>query len=183
MMIREMHEARKTSVERRLVNAVRFNASNGKWGYHPLVVSLANTQEVLGIFNGPGNGASQQRSVWLIERSIGLYRRAGVRRILLRGDSKFSQTEHFFTNDSESSASEIVFSCNDRCNQEKLIEQLKNGVRALRAPVDKLLSNWAYMAMTALAWNLKAWAALWLPETARRVEAAFRRSNPCLFWD
>jgi hypothetical protein len=48
-----------------------------------------------------------------------------------------------------------------------LIEQLKNGVRSLHAPVDNLYSNWAYMVMTGLAWNLKAWWALWLPEKGR----------------
>ena len=37
----------------------------------------------------------------------------------------------------------------------------------MSAPVDNLHSNWAYMVMTALAWNLKAWWALWLPETGR----------------
>jgi hypothetical protein len=37
----------------------------------------------------------------------------------------------------------------------------------LAAPVDNLLSNWAYMVMTALAWNLKAWWALSLPEQPR----------------
>ena len=37
-------------------------------------------------------------------------------------------------------------------------------MRALQAPVDNLVSNWAYMVMTALAWNLKAWWALTLPE-------------------
>ena len=68
---------------------------NGKWGYHALLVSLANTQEVLSIFNRPGNWTSQQRLVGFIERAIGLCRRAGFRRILLRGDIKFSQTEHF----------------------------------------------------------------------------------------
>src|SRR5262249_48803618 len=31
-------------------------------------------------------------------------------------------------------------------------QQLYGGVRALRAPVDNLTSNWAYMVMTALAW-------------------------------
>ena len=36
-------------------------------------------------------------------------------------------------------------------------------MRALAAPVDNLVSNWAYMVMTSLAWTLKAWAALWLP--------------------
>ena len=34
-------------------------------------------------------------------------------------------------------------------------------------PVDNLLSNWAYMVMAALAWSLKAWFALLLPERGR----------------
>ena len=70
-------------------------AYNGKWGYHPLIVSLANTQEKLGTLNRPGNWNSQQQSVGLIERGTALCHRAGLRRILLYGDSKFSQTEHF----------------------------------------------------------------------------------------
>ena len=37
----------------------------------------------------------------------------------------------------------------------------------MRMPVDTLLSNWASMVMTALAWTLKAWFALRLPETGR----------------
>ena len=84
----------------------------------------------------------------------------------------FDKIRYFFyiTNDRESTAAEVVFSCNDRCHQENLIEQLSNGPRALRAPVDNLLSNWAYMVMTSLAWNLKAWWALWLPEKGRWVE-------------
>ena len=81
-------------------------------------------------------------------------------------------TPYFFyiTNDEELSAEGVVFSCNDRCNQENLIEQLKNGTRAFRAAVDNLVSNNAYMVMTALAWNLKAWTALWLPEIGRWSE-------------
>jgi hypothetical protein len=59
---------------------------------------------------------------------------------------------------------------NGRCQQENLIEQIHNGVHALHAPVDTLLSNWAYMVMTSLGWNLKAWAALSLPETGRWAE-------------
>ena len=59
-------------------------------------------------------------------------------------------------------------SANNRCNQENLLAQLKGGVRALRAPVDNLLSNGAYMLMTSLAWNLKAWLALSLPDTPGR---------------
>ena len=46
--------------------------------------------------------------------------------------------------------------------------QLLGSVRALTAPVDNLVSNWAYMVMTGLAWNLKAWWALTLPETPGR---------------
>ena len=53
----------------------------------------------------------------------------------------------YITNDEEKSAEEIVFDANDRCNQENLLAQLKGGVRSLTAPVDSLLSNWAYMVM------------------------------------
>ena len=74
----------------------------------------------------------------------------------------------YLTNDRERSAAEIVFEANQRCNQENLHAQLKSGVRALTAPVDTLESNWAYMVMTALAWNLKAWWALWPIETPGR---------------
>ena len=73
----------------------------------------------------------------------------------------------YLTNDRETAASEVVFLANDRCNQENLIDQLKHGVCAMRMPVDTLLSNWAYMVMTALAWTLKAWFALRLPATGR----------------
>ena len=64
-------------------------------------------------------------------------------------------------------ADQIVMRANQRCNQENLIEQLKNGVQALRMPVGDQTSNWAYMVMASLAWTLKAWFALLLPETGR----------------
>jgi hypothetical protein len=73
----------------------------------------------------------------------------------------------YITNDEEKTAEEIVFDANDRCNQENLLAQLKGGVRSLTAPVDSLLSNGAYMVMGSLAWSLKAWAALLLPEEGR----------------
>ncbi len=270
-------------------------AYNGTWGYHPLIVSLANTGEVLSIENRPGNRPSQEGAFVHCDRAIGLCRRAGFRRILLRGDTKFSQTAHldrwdadevtfhfgyeatpnlqdlaenleescweklqrparyevqtkprsrpqnvkqavvrkrefdvlnlqgeevaefeyrptkckksyrmivvrknishekgetrlfdeirylfYITNDRDSTPAEVVFSCNDRCHQENLVEQLKNGVPAMRAAVDNLLSNWAYMLMTALAWNLKAWAALWLPETGRWAEKHRREKRRVL---
>ncbi len=68
----------------------------------------------------------------------------------------------------------MVFEANDRCNQENLLAQLKSGVRALHAPMDHLESNWAYMLMTALAWNLKAWWALMLPEAPGRWQSKHR---------
>jgi hypothetical protein len=76
----------------------------------------------------------------------------------------------YITNDWVSEADEVVFSANDRCDQENVLAQLHGGVRALRAPVDNLESNWAYMVMTALAWNLKAWWALMLPERPGRQQ-------------
>jgi hypothetical protein len=83
----------------------------------------------------------------------------------------FEDYRYFFyiTNDRELSTEEVVFSANDRCNQENLVAQLKGGLRALYAPVDNLLSNWAWMVMTALAWNLKAWLALSLPQRQGRA--------------
>ncbi len=44
-------------------------------------------------------------------------------------------------------------------------------MHALQAPVSDTVSNWAYMVMASLAWTLKAWAALLLPEGPRRAEA------------
>jgi hypothetical protein len=251
----------------------------GEWGYHPLIVSLANSGEVLRMVNRPGNRPSGEGAAKVIDEAITLCRAAGFRTILLRGDTDFTQTTHldrwheasdvtfifgmnvterllarveslassawtrlarpdryqvktkprqrrervkqqivdqrlykdkrlewedvadtkyqpmackreyrwiivrkriqerqrgqlsfwptyeylfYITNDWESTAAEIVFAANDRCDQENVVAQLKGGARALRAPVDNLLSNWAYMVMTSLAWNLKAWLALWM---------------------
>lgn len=261
-------------------------AYDGTWGYHPLVVSLANTGEVLSLVNRSGNRPSHENAAREVERSLWLCFRAGFRRILLRGDTDFSQADHldgwnatgkirfifgydaksnlvqkadelpesawqplirparysvktqprerpakvkdqvvkerefetlrlrseevaefeyqpgscrqpyrmvvvrknitrekgeqalvdeiryffYITNERDWSTEEVVFSANDRCRQENLIAQLKSGVSALKAPVDSLESNWAYMVMTALAWNLKAWWALALPVAPGRWE-------------
>ena len=77
----------------------------------------------------------------------------------------FDDIRYFFyiTNDRAMSPSEVVYFANDRCDHENDIEQLKNGVKALRMPSDDLVSNWAYMVIAALAWNLKAWVGLWMP--------------------
>jgi len=72
----------------------------------------------------------------------------------------------------------VVWLCNERCNQENLIEQLKNGLNALRMPVDSLVSNWSYMVMASLAWTLKAWFALLVRKREHRdqlLAMEFRR--------
>jgi hypothetical protein len=262
-------------------------AYDGTWGYHVLVLTLANTGEVLYLVNRGGNRPSHEGAPGYIDKTIALCRRAGFLRIFLRGDTDFSQTEHldrwnipgevrflfgidahptlvgraealpaeaysflerppkyeiktaprqrpervkaeivrrrgfetihtleemvaefdyrpvacrqsyrvvvlrkrlgidkgtvrvreeyryffFITNDRDTPADELVFRANDRCDQENVIAQLKGGVHALTAPVNDLVSNWAYMVMASLAWTLKAWAALLLPEEPRRAEA------------
>lgn len=258
----------------------------GQWGYHPLLVSLANTGEPLYLVNRSGNRPSHEGAAEYFDQSIALCRRAGFRKIRLRGDTDFTQTAHldrwddqgdvrfvfgidampklyeiaenlpkqawqrlcrrakyevqttprarpanvkeqivqqrefknirlvneyvaefqysptlcqktyrvvvlwkdlevtqgqhklfddarcffYITNDWEAAADAIVFDANDRCDQENLIQQHKSGVRSLTAPVDTLVSNWAYMVVAGLAWSLKAWAALLLPETGRWKE-------------
>lgn len=67
---------------------------NGKWGYHPLVISLANTNEQLYLLNRSGNRPSYEGAASLFDRSIDLCTRAGFRKILLRGDTDFSQTAY-----------------------------------------------------------------------------------------
>lgn len=260
-------------------------AYDGTWCYHPLLISLANTREVLRIVNRPGNRPSHEGAAEVLDQAIAVCQRGGFRSILLRGDTDFSQTEHldrwnaipnvqfifgydarrnledeaeslpstawetlqrppkyevetttrtrpervkdrivqereyktvhleseevaefdyrphacketyrmivvrkhlrwtqgqqvlfnemnhryffYITNDRNSSATEIVLSANKRCHQENLIEQLKNEACALRGPLHTLESNWALMVITSLAWNLKSWCALRLPETGR----------------
>jgi hypothetical protein len=265
-------------------------AYDGTWGYHPLVLSLANTHEVLRIVNRSGNRPSHEGAAAQVDRALAVCFRGGFQQVRLRGDTDFSQTEHldrwnadgrstfifgydnlanlraiaadlperawrklerpprytvrteprrrpdrvkepivvarlfdnqrlqseevaefeyrpasckdtyrmvvvrknisvekgekvlfdrieyffYITNDWGPEANEIVFEANDRCNQENVLAQLHGGVRALTAPVDNLVSNWAYMVMTGLAWNLKAWWALTLPEEPGRWQAKHR---------
>jgi hypothetical protein len=262
---------------------------DGIWGYHPLVLTFAETGEVLSVVNRPGNRPSHEGAAAAVDRIVPLFVKAGFRRIVLRGDTDFSQTQYldgwdsnpgirfyfgydcksnleeiadnlpksewrrlerppryqvktqprrkpanvkeqvvkdrkfenqrlvsedvaefiyqptacreayrmvvirknisvekgeqvlfpderyffYITNEWDCTAEEVVFEANDRCNQENLIAQLKS-VRALHASLDTLESNWAYMLMMALAWNLKAWSALTLPEAPGRWQEQHR---------
>jgi hypothetical protein len=85
---------------------------------------------------------------------------------ITRGDVLLEQTVRYLfyiTNDTHKTSAGIVAFSNDRCDQENHIEQLKNGVGALRGPTGDLYSNWAYMIIATLAWNLKAWYGLLMP--------------------
>ena len=271
---------------------------NGIWGYSALLVSLANTGEVLYLANHGANRPSHEGVIGLFDRSIVLCRRGGFRDILLRGDTDFSittefdrwteagvrfvfgydaranmveraenapdsvyrdlvrraereiltrprtrpenvkerivrereyevirpkseevfdfeyqpvkcrqsyrvvalrknlsiekgeevlfdQIRYFFyiTNDRTMTNDEVVQEARGRCNQENLIAQLKGDVRALHAPVNTLHANWAYMVMTALAWNLKAWVALLLPVYPRWAAAHLEQRRRLLTMD
>ena len=61
-----------------------------------------------------------------------------------KGDAVlFDEVRYFFyiTNDRDSPAEEVVFGCNDRCDQENLIAQLGGGVRALASSRCSQLSS------------------------------------------
>jgi hypothetical protein len=94
------------------------------------------------------------------------YRIIAVRKEIevTKGQQKlFDDTPYLFyiTNASRSKKSDrqVVFAANDRCDQENSISQLK-ACGALTAPLDNLVSNWAYMAIASLAWSLKIWSGL-----------------------
>lgn len=67
----------------------------GQWGYAPLLVSLANTQEALFVVNRSGNRPSHDGAVEYMDAAIDLVRRGGFQRVRLRGDTDFSLTRHF----------------------------------------------------------------------------------------
>ena len=100
-----------------------------------------------------------------------------------QGEVTLSEDVKYFfylTNHTRYDAEAIVGLANERCDQENVIEQLKSGVNAMRMPVDNLLSNGAYMVMSALAWNLKAWYGLLMAHRERGWEVVRMELRRCL---
>jgi hypothetical protein len=64
----------------------------GSFGYQTLLITLANTQEVLSIQNKPGSRPSHEGAAARLDDAVSLVRRAGFRQVTLRGDTDFSQT-------------------------------------------------------------------------------------------
>jgi hypothetical protein len=64
-----------------------------RWGYHPLVISLANTAEPLFLLNRSGNRPSQERAGEYLDKAVALCTRAGFRKILLRGDTRIAENK------------------------------------------------------------------------------------------
>ena len=84
----------------------------------------------------------------------------------------------YITTRTDLSAEQVVELANERCDQENVIDQLKNGVNALRVPLYDLVSNWAYMVIAALAWNIKSWFAMMMHRKSDRrdyIRMEFRR--------
>jgi hypothetical protein len=96
----------------------------GEWGYHPLIVSLANTKEILYVKNRSGNRPSHEGAHVYIDKCIMLLRKAGFNNVRFRGDTDFSQTRHLDRWDDEGVL--FVFGIDAMPNLNNLAESLEN---------------------------------------------------------
>jgi hypothetical protein len=94
----------------------------GQWGYHPLLVSLANTAEPLYVFNRSGNRPSHEKAEHWLDLAVNVCRRAGFRKIRLRGDTDFTQTGKLDDWDNEDVT--FVFGIDAMTNLYKKAEEL-----------------------------------------------------------
>jgi hypothetical protein len=106
-------------------------------------------------------------------RVVVLHKEVHVKRGQMRLFDKEEPVYFFYiTNATKSSkpTRQVVVDANARCNQENNIAQLKQC--ALSAPLSDLTSNWAYMVIASLAWNLKIWSALMIKPSGTAKQKA-----------
>lgn len=96
---------------------------DGTWGYHPLVVSLANTGEVLSVVNRPGNRPSHEGAAAEVERVVKVCLEGGFQKVLLRGDTDFSQTKHL-DNWTDDARVQFIFGLDCTANRHFLADEL-----------------------------------------------------------
>jgi hypothetical protein len=113
------------------------------------------------------------------------YRVVALRKNISRSKGEtvlFDEIRYFFYITTYTAAThtpaQIVGLANERCDQENIHGQLKSGLAALHAPVGDLNSNWAYMVIAALAWNIKSWYAMMMhrvEDRAAYIRIEFKR--------
>ena len=71
----------------------------------------------------------------------------------------FGKYEYYFiiTSDRRGSALTVATIYFQRDNQENIFKQIKHETGGLWMPSKTLLANWAWMTISALAWNIKSW--------------------------
>lgn len=67
----------------------------GTWGYAPLIVTLANTGEILSTLNRPGNAPSHLGAAWYLDQAADQVLDGGFAKVLFRGDTDFALTKNF----------------------------------------------------------------------------------------